>query len=84
MPIVKVNLSRSVTSPRPSPQRAALQPQQLPDPTGRQVEQPVQHRPVERLALGGALHLDETIESGYLITAGDAELLHDTPLWIQK
>ena len=58
--------------------------QQLPDPAGRQIEQPVQHRPVERLAIGGALHLDETIECGYLITAGGAEVLPDTLLWIQK
>jgi hypothetical protein len=61
-----------------------LQPQQIPDPAGRQIEKPVQHRPVERLALRDALHLDETIVSGYLITAGGAEVLPDTLLWIQK
>ena len=72
-------------TPRGSlPQRLALQPQQLPDPAGRPVEQPVQHRLVERLAIDRALHLDETIESGYLITAGGAEVLPDTLLWIQK
>ena len=44
---------------RASLQRAALQPQQLPDPAGRPVKQPVQHRLVERLALGRALHLND-------------------------
>jgi hypothetical protein len=36
-----------------------LQPQELPNPAGRPVEHSVEHRPVERMAFGRALHLNE-------------------------
>ena len=44
-------------------QRVRLASQQLADAPGRQVEQPVEHRPVERLALGVALDFDDAADA---------------------